>query len=312
MSTVHVKAKYVLDKNKTTLNGWQADPNTLLRTAIVDWAVIVAAWLVMSATESVLVTVIGVLTIAGRLHALGAILHDAAHADIRHKSMQWRLVEALAGWPISSTIDAMRYHHLRHHRYVGTHKDPYLPPKFRNKVLPMPLLYARGLLLPGWWTIRSVVGVLSLYWSQLQPGYARLFLQERSEQTISNIELNQCAKADAGQLCAHILVLGIIMVWQLPYLLTYLIPLHITGVLNARRLALEHPPVTKGKIVEKPLPLKHQYEITLDIRAGWLENWLLTPHNLGLHAAHHRYPSVAYRHLPKCQGHAVRPDNATS
>jgi len=78
MSTVYSGTVEPRDKEKSTLSQWQANPNTLLMAAMIDWAIIVAVWLVMSATESILVTAVGVLTIAGRLHALGAILHDAA------------------------------------------------------------------------------------------------------------------------------------------------------------------------------------------------------------------------------------------
>lgn len=282
---------------------WQTTTTGLLRAALFDWAVIITAWMVMTATESVVVTVFAMLVIAGRIHALGAILHDACHAKIQRKSPQWYLVEALAGWPVSSTIEAMRYHHLRHHRYVGTVKDPYRPaplPLFKGGLQPMPLLYARGLLLPGWWTLRPLAGMLALVLPQVQTAYARLFLQDRSQQDLTHsTEIIRCAKADRVQLAAHLILLAAILTWQIPFLYTWLIPLHIAGVLNARRVALEHPPVTQGTLYEQPVPATEQANITASNSNGWLQKWLLSPHNMGLHSEHHRYPRVAYRYLPK-------------
>jgi len=286
--------------NNQLIAQWKTNSSKLLFSALIDWSIIITAWFVINESSSNLVTVLAIVVIAGRIHALGAILHDACHANIRRKTIRWYLVEALAGWPVSSTIEAMSYHHLRHHRYVGTQKDPYLPVLYNGKMLPKPLLYARGLLLPTWWTIRPVVGLFALIAPKLQSSYAFLFLQDRSRQNLyKNNEVIKCAKADLVQLSAHIALLIIIVIWQLPFLTTYLIPLHIAGVLNARRVALEHPQITDGKLYEIPISPKQQADLTVSSGTGLLEKWFLSPHNMGLHIEHHRYPRVAYQHLPK-------------
>ena len=40
--------------------------------------------------------------------------------------------------------------------------------------------------------------------------------------------------------------------------------------------------------------------------AGPLLNWLLYPHRIGLHVAHHLYPTVSFVHLPRVQAALVR------
>jgi hypothetical protein len=43
----------------------------------------------------------------------------------------------MAGYPVGSTLDAldaMRYHHLRHHRDLGFPSDPYLKPWVDHRI----------------------------------------------------------------------------------------------------------------------------------------------------------------------------------
>lgn len=283
----------------TKLEHWKASPWQLIYTALFDWTIIIAIWLIMSVTDHLVISLVGVIIIGGRLHALGGLLHDACHADISQKSIRWYFVEALAGWPVSSTIEAMRYHHLRHHRYTGTFKDPYLPPKFNDKVIPLVFLYARGLLLPLWWTFRPVVACVALVLPSLQPTYARLFLQDKSLQSLTGSkEIVNCAKADRVQLTAHAVLIAIVIIWNIPVLFTFIIPLHVAGVLNARRITKEHPPITQGKLFEQSLAHADVEKYTANLGTGWAESWFLAPHNLGLHIEHHQYPHIASQYLP--------------
>src|SRR5205823_15006500 len=67
------------------------------------------------------------------------------------KSPTIRLIELLAGYPIGTTVEAMRYHHLTHHCDLGLHNDPYLKTcvgESRRRVWIMTLRYF--LLVPLW------------------------------------------------------------------------------------------------------------------------------------------------------------------
>src|SRR5688572_14837648 len=90
----------------------------LVRLTAEEWALIAVLWAV-AALAPVWTYPAVALLLAGRFHALGVILHDATHMPLRRKTMAIRAVEVLCGYPIASTLNAMRYHHLRHHRDSG-------------------------------------------------------------------------------------------------------------------------------------------------------------------------------------------------
>lgn len=273
---------------------WRPRASTLLHWALVDWSIIAAGWWLLSAFDNVYVSVGATLMIAGRLHALGVILHDACHRPTAGKTFSWWLVEALAGWPIASTTDAMRYHHLRHHRYSGTSQDPYRRPLSGTDPVTLTLLCLRGLLLPPWWTLRAVFAPIALAFPAARNVYGRAFLQDRSGEDLQNHqELLRCARADLAQLAAQAAVLAIAIGLDLPIVSHYLIPLLIAGVLNAHRIVREHTPDE----LDKPT-LPAVIATTRNSSAGWVGNWLFYPHNIGLHVAHHLQPGVAFVHLP--------------
>lgn len=274
-------------------DAWRPRASTLLGWALVDWLIIVAGWWLLSAVDSPYVTVGATLLVAGRLHALGVILHDACHRPDAKKSPSSWLVEALAGWPIASTIDAMRYHHLRHHRYSGTAQDPYKRPLSGSDPLTLAVLCLRGLLLPPWWTLRAMFAPIALAFPDARNVYGRAFLQDRSGADLRDQpELLRCARADLAQLAVQATVISMAIGLELPIVSHYLVPLLIAGVLNAHRLVREH---TADELDKPTLPAV--IATTRNSSAGWVGNWLLYPHNIGLHVAHHLQPGVAFVHL---------------
>src|SRR5262245_41863048 len=128
----------------------------LLRMAAEEWAMLavlwVAVWLMPHWVYPLLLV-----AIAGRFHALGIILHDAAHMPLRGKSATLRMVEIACGYPVASTIEAMRYHHLRHHRDSGMETDPYFKDGDQT-LLWWTVNVGRGALLVPFWTVRAVFG----------------------------------------------------------------------------------------------------------------------------------------------------------
>jgi fatty acid desaturase len=227
------------------------------------------------------------------LHALGVILHDACHRSRTDDSRAWRLVEMLAGWPIASTIEAMRYHHLRHHAASGTPLDPYYKAVHAGTAWRRYLLILRGVLLPYWWTLRAVVAPFALLVPALRTAYARAFLQDRSGRHLRDHPgVVACARADVLQLAGQALVLGSAVAADLPVVTFYLVPWMLAGVLNARRVVYEHAwrPCTRRS-------QRETWDTTVDHDLGLIGNALLYPHNIGLHRVHHRYPAVSFVHL---------------
>ena len=234
------------------------------------------------------------LVLAGRFHALGIVLHDAAHMVLRRISVAAVAVEALCGYPVASTIDAMRYHHLRHHRDSGMETDPYFKTG-RQTPLWWTLNVLRGVLLVPFWTLRALVGALALALPGLRNTYARVFLQDRTTADVTQSrELISCARAELRQLLAQLLFAAIAVRWPLPVLLGYAIPVTIAGVLAARRLLLEH---LYEHITDRRVPTI--IATTRDNHLGWLGRLVLAPRNVGCHIVHHIHPQVGLEHLPR-------------
>lgn len=266
---------------------------TLVAWAVFDWSVIGAAWTAMTLFDNALMYTAGVVVVASRLHALGVILHDACHRRRGGDAPAWRLVEALAGWPIASTIEAMRYHHLRHHAASGTPHDPYRAAVHARTACLRYLLILRGVLLPAWWTLRAVVAPLALLAPALRNVYGRAFLQDRSGRDLrEHPGVAACARADLAQLAAQATVLAAAFAAGLPVVTFYFVPWVLAGVLNARRVVYEHAwrPCARASRGEA-------WDTTHDRDLGPIGNAIFYPHNIGLHRTHHRYPTASFVHL---------------
>lgn len=275
----------------------QANPRVLFAWALFDWGVIGVAWTAMSMLNSTIVTVIGIVVVASRLHALGAILHDACHKRRRPGSRVWWLVEIFAGWPIASTIEAMRYHHLRHHASSGTLMDPYHGTVHARTAWRRYALTLRGVVLPFWWTLRAIIAPIALLIPSLRTPYGRAFLQDQSGRDLrDNAAVVACARADIAQLAGQTVVLGAAFAAGLPVLTYYLVPLILAGILNARRVIYEHSwQLNEGR------SRRQTWETTVDHDLGVIGNAVFYPHNIGLHRIHHMYPTVSFTHLRKLE-----------
>lgn len=273
-------------------------PRTLIAWALFDWAVIGLAWAAMSLSASLWITLVCTLVVASRLHALGAVLHDACHRSRRNRSRAWWLVEMLAGWPIASTIEAMRFHHLRHHAASGTPTDPYHGGTHLQSFRLRTLLTARGALLPFWWTLRAAVAPLALLIPRIRTPYARAFLQDRSGRDLSaHPGVLACLRSDIAQLAAQAVALGVALAAGLPIVQFYLIPWMLAGILNARRVIYEHSWLTSEQRSRRKM-----WAATVDHDLGPVGNAIFYPHSIGLHRVHHLYPTVSFVHLRRLSG----------
>lgn len=265
----------------------------LLRFALEEWLMLGALWGLMYFGPYWLYPILAVL-VAGRLHAFGVILHDAAHMPLRSKGISVRLLEVLAGYPIATTVDAMRYHHLRHHRDNGMPSDPYFKAGAEDSPLIRFVSRVRGVILIPFWTIRTVVGLLATIFPGLRHGYGRVFLQDRSGESLRNSkEVARCAREDIGQLFFQIGVIALAM--YIPHLVFYgyFLPVTLTGMLSSNRIVEEHiyHPATDRRI-------ETQFAITRDHGLGLIGKLFLAPRNIGFHIVHHLHPQVALENLP--------------
>jgi len=263
----------------------------LVRQALTEWALIAACLVSMALVPAA--TPLLVVLIAGRLHAFGVILHDAVHLSVRRKSPSLRLLECLAGYPIASTWNAMRYHHLRHHQHEGTEQDAYhRPPSgpWWRAALMWPLL----IFVVPFWIVRGPVGLLAWAVPSLRNAYGRIFLMDRSGEDLTHsAEVLACARAELGQVLFQLGVLALAWRWPHAVGLGYALPLMGASALSGYRLLAEHTPArNQGRTLQAILAS------TADHGQGWLGRLLLAPRNVGCHIVHHLHPQVAASHLP--------------
>jgi fatty acid desaturase len=174
----------------------------LTNTALSDWLAIACCWLAVALTPASWwpLQSVWIVLIAGRLHALGVVLHDACHSRRRPEPAQVRWLQLLAGYPITTTLAAMRHHHLRHHRDSCMAQDPYLKPGASERWWPALRARGQGLLLVPTWVLRSFVGCAALHWPALRNGYARVLLGDRSGiDRRDDAQIVECLRAEPAQ-----------------------------------------------------------------------------------------------------------------
>ena len=271
----------------------------LTRDALVDWLIIGALWVLMARAPSLYL--LWAVLIAGRLHSLGVLVHDAVHLNLararRERPLLVRIFELIAAYPIATTLDAMRYHHLRHHRDNALPTDPYFKEGIRAQPLRWWLTCLRGLLMLPFWSTRPYGGAVALLSARARIFYARVYLQDRSgapeEALAASPEVWACARAELGQLAAQLpLWWGL---WVGSEAVTYgvCVPMLFTGVFVVYRLLWEHTYTPAAD--RRP---ESVMQTTNDHHLGPLSRVFLAPKHVGHHLAHHLHPTAGWRALP--------------
>ena len=262
----------------------------LLRLAASQWGWILLCWTGLGLWPPAALVLVPL--VAGRLHALGVILHDAIHLPGRTTGPGLRLLEVLAGYPIGSTLAAMRYHHLRHHRDAGLPEDPYRRPPAEPWRQALVWLRVCPILL--FWTLRGPLGLLAWGVPALRRPYARLFLQDVSGRALTHdAEVLACARAEAGQVLFHLGVLAAWVQWPRAVTWGYALPLAIGSGLCAWRLLAEH---TSQRVQGRGL--RDVLACTSDHGLGWVGRLFTAPLHVGHHIVHHLHPQASLHHLP--------------
>ncbi|MDZ4081679.1 MAG: fatty acid desaturase, partial [Bdellovibrionales bacterium] len=266
-------------------------------------------WIVLAIIDNAVLEIAAVLVIAGRFHALGVILHDAAHSR-RSPRNTGTLFSVLCAYPIATTLEAMKYHHLRHHHFYGTELDPYLKrnSKLRNQfvasVLSVSVTFFKASALVPVWIVRPVVAIAAMRFSRIKTFYQRALLQDREQDLRDSQELTECLNAEAGQLGFWIALLSVV------YMLTifsaleattafkfYFLPLWLAGFVNVWRVLFEHDHSFR-KSINQQQDIEQVWATTARISVPGFD-WFFAPRNIGFHQAHHLYPTVGLKDLPQ-------------
>lgn len=267
-------------------------PVLVLDTAL-QWSAIAACWLAMLKGPSWLYP-LWALLVATRIHAFGVILHEACHMPPGRLGWAGRLVEVGAGYACASTIAAMRYHHLRHHRDSCMDSDPYRKPDLRGRPALLGLYWLRTVFILPAWVFRGFVGSIAYFVRSLRQPYGRYLLQDRSGEDLRDSPaVIACARAEWGQALVHAGALALAWRWPEALLWGYGVPALLASLLCGWRLLQEH---TYERVDDRSVA--SILRSTRDHNLNWLGRLLFAPMNIGYHVSHHLHPQAAKDQLP--------------
>lgn len=96
-----------------------------IQAVFVTWALILGAMAAVAYFPSIWTVILALIILGGRQLGLAILMHDAAHYSLfkTRKLNQW-VGTWLCALPIGHDLKRYREHHLRHHQYAGSQKDP--------------------------------------------------------------------------------------------------------------------------------------------------------------------------------------------
>lgn len=241
-----------------------------------EWAIILLAASLPVLLNMPWLFVCSWLLIGTRMYALYSLLHDGTHYLIfPDKRINDLISKLFLAWPLFISLQTMRANHFAHHKYLKTARDPeqdhlqYPEFKFPQKKLSL------------FWTIlKDLTGFNFIK-------YKLIGLRSGKITDLKNISLWRYVYY------LSILAMVFYFEWHLYFLVCWILPYAtVYQLLNRIRAYSEH----------LNLPENSTYQ-TRSLLLGPIQRFFLAPHNLGLHAEHHYYPSVPFYNLDKL--HAI-------
>jgi len=249
-------------------------PGRLLLQTALEWAciIVLAVWATWSAHWAV--SLLCMLLIATRQHALLALMHEYSHHQLSRKRgwLNDLIGDVFTAFPFFITIHGFRRNHLLHHQHAWTEHDPnyvasskkrrYQFPKTRSQVW---LEIARHA--SGWYT-----------------------LQELKSYTVdAGMATNLPHRTVLARGVFALLLLAVVTYFDLwwPVLLYWIVPLatFLMAILYVRDL---------GEHVGLPAA---GFDNARTVLAGPLERLLIAQNGVNFHADHHLFPSVPFFRL---------------
>ncbi|TFV28189.1 hypothetical protein E4K66_39150 [Bradyrhizobium frederickii] len=100
-------------------------PWKMVAAVALDWAVIASAIALSSYFGVVWFYLLAAAVIAGRMHGLGVLTHEAAHFRfLKSRKTADAIADVFFAWPMLATVEGYRQNHLAHHQHTNTDRDP--------------------------------------------------------------------------------------------------------------------------------------------------------------------------------------------
>ncbi|RQP21970.1 fatty acid desaturase family protein [Piscinibacter terrae] len=247
-----------------------------------QWLVCAAAIVTAEHFRLWYVTLIAMMVIATRQHALLVLMHDAAHQLIsRRRWLNDLLGNLLLAFPMTISVARYRKHHLLHHRHLNSEQDP----DRADSVLPPSRAAFLRLLL------RDVSGLTTL-----------ATLRSANNFGIIGLFFGSSRGSRFDRILAALFLVGVAAaIWGfgagLPFLVYWIAPilLFLPALLRVRGIAehggrLDHPAESNAR----------------SIHPGLVEKFVWAPCHINLHWEHHACPAVPCYNLPRLSSRLAR------
>jgi fatty acid desaturase len=218
-----------------------------------------------------------VVVIATRQHALAVLMHDGAHGSLYARRAVNDLVSDLfLAFPLFISTTLYRRHHLEHHRYLNSERDPDLDPAALGRT---PRQWA--------WLFAGDVTGLNLLKTVDSLDQFSLLPVLRGNRAVARAMGRPRLILFLAYLAALAVILSVTGAW-LDYLLLWILPslTALSMILRVRAVA-EHVGCAPDDGVGG----------TRTVLAGPLERMLFAPCGINYHLAHHLYPSIPFCNL---------------
>lgn len=265
-------------------------PGRAVTAMAVEWLVLAAAMTAAVAADAWPITVLAVLVIGARQHALTVIAHDAAHYRLfsRRRLNDW-VANVVLAWPMFISVQGFRHFHAAHHRHLGTAGDGnrrlwhthdaagHLTEEWRYPKSPARLilkLLRRAAFVTGlFWMLRGLVGGF-MYGATPTAHVARVALYVSVGAVLTRFGAWR----------------EFLVLWVVPYCTWHAGAQYV-------RLVCEH------SAERSPDP---RYAATRSTIPGALARFFVLPRNIGYHLEHHWFPGVPFYRLPALHARLTR------
>lgn len=220
---------------------------------------------------------LAIVVIATRQHALAVLMHDGAHRSLlSNRTANDLISDLLLAFPLFVSTTLYRKHHLDHHRYLNTDRDPDLDTAALART-------------SGEWTrmfAGDITGINLLKTIDTLDQFSLLPVLRGNRRVIDAMGKGR-RNLFLGYLAALAAVLTVTGGWLL-YLLLWIVPsLTALSMILRLRAVAEHVGCDPDGGVGG----------TRTVLAGPLERLLFSPCRINYHMAHHLYPSVPFYNL---------------
>ena len=251
-------------------------PWPLLLHTLLEWALIIGAISLSLWADSGWISLLAIVFVATRQHALLVFMHEFAHRQFSRTRPVLNDVigDFLTALPMMVTVHGFRRDHFQHHRATSTKDDPnWASTRRRNRYR-----FPRSRIGMIWLLLLHTVGFYT-------PQELKSVLFDAGMATASprDVALRQAGfwVSVLGACWAFNLWLIVAFYWFLPMFTV------LMAVLYLREVAEHHAMPKRG------------LEAARTMLSGPVESFLIGPHSVGFHAEHHLYPSVPFCRLPQ-------------